>query len=117
MYLKVLGKAIKSTLINILLFSKQCVLFKFIFPNKKAYNFASLSLSVTYDTPFLNNVCEGDHECAVNKVDTIITIAETYFQAPEKLGTKIDLDIKEIKYTDTVLRLRYDGPCDYERAL
>ena len=61
----------------------------------------------------MENVCEGDHECAVEKVDTIITIAETYYQAPETLGTKIDLNVKEINYTDIDLRMRIGDPCDY----
>ena len=70
-----------------------------------------------YDSLFLKNVCDGDHECAVNKVDTIITIAETYYQAPEKLGTNIGLNIKEINYTNTELRLGRNASCDYACAL
>lgn len=71
-----------------------------------------------YDSLFLKNVCDGDHECAVNKVDTIISIAETYYQAPEKLGTNISLIIKEINYTNTELRLKGPGgQCDYACVL
>ena len=78
------------------------------------FNFDSLSLSLIYDSLFLKNVCEGDHECAIDKVDTIITIAETYFQAPETLGTKIDLIVKDINYADIELRLRScTSCCDY----
>ena len=88
------------------------------FHNNKTYNFTSLTLSLTYDSLFLKNVCDGDHECAVSKIDTIVTIAETYYQAPDKLGTKIDLIIKEINYTDTELRLEFCCvPCAYACAM
>ena len=65
-------------------------------------------MSLRYDSLFLENVCEGNHECAVEKVDTIVTLAETYYQAPDALGTKVKFIVKEINHayhTGSGLRL------------
>ena len=67
--------------------------------------FARLTMSLRYDSLFLENVCAGNHECAVEKVDTIVTLAETYYQAPDALGTKVDFIVKEINHARTKMRL------------
>ena len=43
--------------------------------------------------------------CAVDNVDTIVTLAETYYQAPDALGTKVNFIIKEINHVNTNLTL------------
>ena len=69
------------------------------------YIFFRLTLSLRYDRLFLENVCEGDHECALNNVYVIVTLANTYYQAPDALGTRIFFIIKEIDYIDDNFRL------------
>ena len=67
--------------------------------------FARLTMSLRYDSLFLENVCAGNHECAMDKVATIATLAETYYQAPDALGTKVDFIVKEINHAKTKMRL------------
>ena len=67
--------------------------------------FARLTMSLRYDSLFLENVCAGNHECAVEKVDTIVTLAETYYQAPDALGTKVNFIVKEINHVNNNLTL------------
>ena len=62
-------------------------------------------MSLRYDSLFLENVCAGNHECVVEKVDTIVTLAETYYQAPDALGTKVNFIVKEINHVNTNLTL------------
>ena len=70
--------------------------------------FFRLTLSLRYDRLFLENVCGGDHECAVNNVYVIVTLANTFYQAPDALGTRVFFNVKEIDYVDAKLRLRDD---------
>ena len=70
--------------------------------------FFRLTLSIRYDSLFLENVCDGDHECAVNNVYVIVTLANTFYQAPDALGTRVFFNVKEIDYVDAKLRLRDD---------
>ena len=41
----------------------------------------------------------------MDNVDTIVTLAETYYQAPDALGTKVKFIVKEINHAKTKLRL------------
>ena len=68
-----------------------------------------LTLSLRYDRLFLENVCEGDHECAVNNVYVIVTLANTFYQAPDALGTRVFFSVKEIDFIDDNFRLRGFG--------
>ena len=43
--------------------------------------------------------------CAVDNVDTIVTLAETYYQAPDALGTKVKFIVKEINHVNRNLTL------------
>ena len=43
--------------------------------------------------------------CAVDNVDTIVTLAETYYQAPDALGTKVTFFVTEINHARTEMRL------------
>ena len=70
------------------------------------YIFFRLTLSIRYDSLFLENVCGGDHDCAKNYVYVIVALASTYYQAPDALGTRVFFNIKEIDYVDAKLRLR-----------
>ena len=76
------------------------------------YIFARLTLSIRYDSLFLENLCGGDHECAVNNVYVIVTLANTFYQTPDQLGTRVLFDVKEIDYVDAKLRLRSDTVYD-----
>ena len=67
--------------------------------------FARLTMSLRYDSLFLENVCAGNHECAMDKVVTIATLAETYYQAPDALGTKVTFFVTEINHARTEMRL------------
>ena len=78
------------------------------------YIFARLTLSIRYDSLFLENLCGGDHECAVNNVYVIVTLANTFYQAPDALGTRVFFNVKEIDYVDAKLRLRDET---YEEAV
>ena len=73
------------------------------------YYINSVTLSLNYDNLFLNEVCEGDHEKAKRRVEKIISLAQTYFLDSETLGTKITLDMKEIKHANQELKLRESG--------
>jgi len=64
-----------------------------------------LTMSLRYDSLFLENVCAGNHECAMDKVATIATLAETYYQAPDALGTKVTFFVTEINHARTEMRL------------
>ena len=87
-------------------------LIKSSYNNRMIYIFARLTLSIRYDSLFLENLCGGDHECAVNNVYVIVTLANTFYQTPDQLGTRVFFDIKEIDYVDAKLRLRSDTVYD-----
>jgi len=75
--------------------------------NKKYVpEYLALTLSIRYDTLFLENLCGGDHECAVNNVYVIVSLANTFYQTPDALGTRVFFNVKEIDYFDAKLRLR-----------
>ena len=74
--------------------------------------FFRITLSIRYDSLFLENLCGGDHDCAVNNVYVIVTLANTFYQAPEVLGTRVFFNVKEISYVDAKLRLRSDTVYD-----
>ena len=42
----------------------------------------------------------------MNNVYVIVTLANTFYQAPDALGTRVFFNVKEIDYVDAKLRLR-----------
>ena len=65
-----------------------------------------MTLSISYDNNFLNEVCGKDHKVAKSRAKAIVLLAQTYFKMSATLGTTITLKIKEIKHIDNKLRLR-----------
>lgn len=68
-----------------------------------------MTLSLSYDNLFLNNVCGGNHATAKSRVEKIVSLAQTYFLDSTTLGTQITLDVKEIKHTNGEFKLRNSG--------
>ena len=81
------------------------------------YIIFSVTLILNYDSLFLNNVCGGNHQCAMEKVQMMIAIAQTYFLKTNILGMKIDLKVIEVRNTDGNFRLRKSGACDPQCTL
>ena len=71
-----------------------------------------VTLSLSYDNLFLNDVCGGNHAMAKGRVEKIIKLAQGYFLDSATLGTKITLEIKEIKHTNHEFRLREKLACN-----
>lgn len=72
-----------------------------------------VTLALSYDNLFLNNVCGGKHATAKQRVEKIVNLAQTYFLDSATLGTKITLEVKEIKHTNNEFKLRSGGvACD-----
>ena len=75
-----------------------------------------VTMSVSYDDLFLNEVCGGDHNLAKSRVEKIVSLAQAYYMDETTLGTKVYFDVKEIDHVPYQLKLSKYGdglpPCN-----
>ena len=71
----------------------------------------SLTISIKYDNLFLRHAAGSKHRAARRKVKEIVHLAQPYFLRSRELGTRINLQVKEIKHVNDRLRLRDSDKC------
>jgi len=76
----------------------------------------TVTMSVSYDDLFLNEVCGGDHDLAKSRVEKIVSLAQAYYMDETTLGTKVYFSVKEIGHVPYQLKLSKYGdgwpPCN-----
>lgn len=65
-----------------------------------------VTLSLSYDNFFLNEVCGGDHGKAKQRAAKIVELAQCHFRDFKGLGSSITLVVIEVKYINDELKLR-----------
>ena len=66
--------------------------------------FCRVTLSIRYDTLFLQNVAGGDHAKAKTRVHSVVNLARPYFKWAS-LGNEVSLKILDIAYVNEYLQL------------
>ena len=66
--------------------------------------FCRVTLSIRYDTLFLQNVAGGDHAKAKTRVHSVVNLARPYFKWAS-LGNDVSLKILDIDYVNDYLQL------------